>query len=454
MRAASVKKLVTVGGVLVGARLVGAALNFLTQVLLARWMGAEELGSYVLATALGGVLAIACGVGFSAITARFVSQYRTDNQPELLLGFVHASRRTLATTSFVVVGSIVAAILLVPGLVPPPLALPLAIGAATGPALGAMRLGGALANVWRRHFLSFLPDLLWRPAMLVAAVSIIGAVTRLSASAVLLANLACVLAVTTLQAMLLWRDELVPPGTRPRETDARVWRQAGWPLVVMILLSSILIETDVLLLGPLLPRDDLAVFNMCFRLTAFVGFFVYAVYQVVTPDLSDAFARRDRATAQLAVSRANLVCVGVGILGLVCLALFGKTILGMIGPKFAGGWRTLMLLGTLQLIGAAFGPAAQLLTVGNEQNRCVIALSCGLVVLAGLNAILVPRFGLEGASLAVLLATAFWSAWLWLAARRHMGFDVSIFAPVLPLPRSTLAGKEAGTIRWPRSASS
>src|SRR4029450_7464530 len=98
---------------------------------------------------------------------------------------------------------------------------------------------------------------------------------------------------------------------------APLWRQSGWPLVVMILLSNIQIETDVLLLGPLLPRDDLAVFNMCFRLTAFVGFFVYAVYQVVTPGLSEAFARRDRASTQVAVSRAILVCVGVGILGLI-----------------------------------------------------------------------------------------------------------------------------------------
>ena len=307
-----------------------------------------------------------------------------------------------------------------------------------GPALGALRLGGALANVWRRHFLAFLPDLLWRPVMLVAAVSVMATATRLSASRVLLVNLACVLLVTTLQALLLWRDELVPRGTRPRETHARLWRQSGWPLVVMILLSNILIETDVLLLGPLLPRDDLAVFNMCFRLTAFVGFCVYAVYQIMTPDLSDAFARRDHASAQLAVSRANLVCVGVGVLGLIGLALFGKTILGMIGPEFTRGWHALLLLGMLQLVGATFGPAAQLLTVGNEQNRCVVALSCGLVVLAALNAILVPRFGLEGASFAVLIATAFWSAWLWLAARQHVGFDVSIFAPMLPVPRKSV----------------
>jgi O-antigen/teichoic acid export membrane protein len=432
------RRLVTVSAVLVAARLLGAGLNFLTQVLLAKWMGAERLGIVVLATSLGGVLAIACGVGFSAITPRFVSQYRVANQPDLLLGFIHTSRRTLATTSLIVVGPVIAAVLLIPGLVSPPLAVPLAIGAATGPALGALRLGGSLANVWRRHFLSFLPDLLWRPVLLLIGVSVMAAATRLSPSAVLVANLASVIVVTVLQGVLLWRDELVPRGTRPLATHAQLWRQSGWPLVVMILLSNILIETDVLLLGPFLPRDDVAVFNMCFRLTAFVGFTVFAVHQVMTPDVSDAFARRDRAGAQLAISRANLVCVGVGLLGLVGFAVFGKTVLARIGPDFTRGWLSLVLLGTLQLVSATFGPAAQLLTVGNQQNRCVFALCCGLGVLASLNALLVPRFGLEGASVAVLIATAFWSAWLWLAARQHVGFDASIFASMLPMPRKSM----------------
>jgi O-antigen/teichoic acid export membrane protein len=60
-------------------------------------------------------------------------------------------------------------------------------------------------------------------------------------------------------------------------------------------------------------------------------------------------------------------------------------------------------------------------------------------VLAGLNVALVPRYGIEGASVAVLVAVGFWSAWLWLAGRRHVGFDASILAAVLPAPRPPAA---------------
>ena len=437
---ASLRKVLTVSAALVTARVAGAAVAFATQVVLARWLGAEELGVFVLATSLGGVLAICCVVGFNAITSRFVSEYRIRDEPELLLGFIRASRRALAVNSIVLVGGTVAAVLLIPGLGRTELALPLALGAATAPPLGVMKLNGALANVWRRHFLSFLPDLLLRSALFLAAVLVMAAsLSRASASLVLGVHLAIIVAVVAVQAWMLSPRALVPEGTHPADTHGRVWLQAGLPLVVVLLLSNFLVETDVLLLGPLLAPDDLAVFNMCFRLTAFVSFGIFAINQIVAPDLTDAFARGDRASAGVAIARANVAGVGVALLALVGVVMFGDDVLARIGPEFARGHTSMLLLAAAQVVVAALGPAAQLLTVGNQQNRCVLALGCGLVVLAGLNALLVPRLGMDGASVAVIIAVSFWSAWLWIAARQHVGFDASILAPVLPVPRRPAA---------------
>ena len=434
--AASLRKLLTVSAVLVAARLTGAALAFLTQVVLARWLGADELGIIVLAMSLAGVLAICCIVGFNAITPRFVSQYRVNDEPEHLLGFIRSSRRSLAWNSLALVGGTIAAVLCIPGIVPANMALPLVLGAATAPAIGMMRLNGALANVWRHHFLSFLPDLLLRSGLLLGAVLGMAAIMKTaSASLVLAVHLAVVVVVMAVQAGLLWRQNVVPSGIRPLDTHERVWRRAGLPLVVVMLLSSFLIETDVLLLGPWLSSEELAVFNVCFRLTAFTSFGLFAIYQIVAPDLSDAFARGDHVSAQVAIARANLLGVAAGILVLIGVMLFGHAVLARIGPEFARGSTSLIMLAAAQVLVAAFGPAAQVLTIGNQQKHCVLALGCGLVLLAVLNAMLVPRHGVAGASVALLIAMSFWSAWLWMAARQHVGLDASILAGVLPRPR-------------------
>ena len=51
------------------------------------------------------------GLGFSAITPRFVSQYRVRREPDLLLGFIQTSRRSLAVTSLIFVGGTVLIVL-------------------------------------------------------------------------------------------------------------------------------------------------------------------------------------------------------------------------------------------------------------------------------------------------------------------------------------------------------
>lgn len=56
-----------VSGRLVLARFFAAGLTLLLQIVLARWVGAEELGIYVIVTSLAAVLAIFATMGFDAL---------------------------------------------------------------------------------------------------------------------------------------------------------------------------------------------------------------------------------------------------------------------------------------------------------------------------------------------------------------------------------------------------
>src|SRR5918997_1631092 len=83
-----------VRAVSVGApRALGAALTFGAQVLLARWMGADQLGMYVLVFALCTVVALACGLGLPSAAPRFVAEALARKEPRLLCGFIIRSRQ-------------------------------------------------------------------------------------------------------------------------------------------------------------------------------------------------------------------------------------------------------------------------------------------------------------------------------------------------------------------------
>ena len=81
-----------------------------------------------------------------------------------------------------------------------------------------------------------------------------------------------------------------------------------------------------------------------------------------------------------------------------------------------------------------------MLSIHDHPYATLPAIGLGMAVLVGANLLLVPAYGLMGASLAALIAQSVWSAAMWLTARRLAGVDVSI------VPRlKTMAARYLGS---------
>ena len=111
----------------------------------------------------------------------------------------------------------------------------------------------------------------------------------------------------------------------------------------------------------------------------------------------------------------------------------GEQLLGLFGEEFRAGYRAMTVLMAVQLIAALCGPNAQLLNISGQQMKMVSIFGTGLVLLAVLNVILVPKFGLDGAAVAFLLSSVYWHFRLSYAVRRQYGFHGSAlgFLPIM-----------------------
>ncbi len=428
LAASLARRMLHVSGLLTVARVAAAGLTFVFQALLARWMGADGLGVYVLATSLASVLAIFATMGFGAVTSRFLAAYRAQGRDDLIAGFRQSSFRHLAAASSILVGAAAAAILLVPGLVSPELRQPLALGAVAAPVLGLIRVNGAYANVNRRFLLGFLPDILARPALQIALLLVLMLLGPLAdpMSAVWIFLIAAGLAAVG-QALAV--RHLIPRPIADLPTfETALWRRAGLPMAISVLLMTYLAEVDILILSLLVDEKAIAVFSICVRLIAFVGFAIYAVYQVMLPDLSEAWTMRDRPLIEAAVGRANIICVAGSFLAFAGAAALGSLVLGVFGPEFEAGYRSLLIVAAAQAFVAAMGPGAQVLMVAGEQNRCLAAYGAGLALIAGLNFWLAPILPTEGAAYAFAAGLCLSAALLWFFARQRLGLDVSVLA--------------------------
>lgn len=434
LSAALARRMVQVSGVLTLARVAAAGFTFVFQALLARWMGADGLGVYVLATSLAAVLAIGVTLGFGAVTSRFVAAYRTHGREDLIAGFRRASFAHLVAASLLLVGGGLAALYLLPGLASPEMREPLAIGLLAAPVLALIRLNGAYANVNRRFFVGFLPDILIRPLLqlLFLAPALLLMAAGAPATAVWIFLFAALLA--ALVQWIMVRRLIAAPVAAPPAYERSLWLKAGLPMSVSVLLMTYLAEVDVLLLSAFLEPDRIAVFSICVRLVAFVSFAIYAVYQVMLPDLSEAWAQEDPARIAAAVRRANLLCTAVASAAFAGAALFGPWVLAVFGPEFGAGYRPLLMVAAAQVLVAMAGPGAQVLTVAGEHNRCVAAYATGLALIAALNALLVPPLGVEGAALAYACGMSLSALLLWHFARARLALDVSLFAALARVP--------------------
>jgi O-antigen/teichoic acid export membrane protein len=73
-------------------RVVGAGILFVSQIVLARWMGRFDFGIYVYAWSWVGFLGMLSALGVGSSAQRFIPEYRTRGDLDRLRGFLRGSR--------------------------------------------------------------------------------------------------------------------------------------------------------------------------------------------------------------------------------------------------------------------------------------------------------------------------------------------------------------------------
>ena len=115
------------------------------------------------------------------------------------------------------------------------------------------------------------------------------------------------------------------------------------------------------------------------------------------------------------------------VVGLVMLAA-GQFLLGMFGPGFTSGYTVMVILFFGILAKASVGPGEVLLTMAGQQMLCVKLYAVALAVNIGLNILLLPLYGIEGAALAAAGAMAVEAVLLHVAVRRKLNIVLFAFA--------------------------
>ena len=112
------------------------------------------------------------------------------------------------------------------------------------------------------------------------------------------------------------------------------------------------------------------------------------------------------------------------------LLVFGQRFLLIFGAEFTTGRAALSILSAGQLINVAMGAVGLLLVMTGHERDAAKGIGIGALLNIILNALMIPRWGLEGAAIANAGSIIAWNVLLALWVYRRLGIDATAFGPV------------------------
>ncbi len=395
--------------VLAATRFVGAGVGFLAQVILAKALGAHDLGIFYAATSLSAVAGIAAAQGYPEIAARFAARYRNKDEPGLFAAFAGQ-----ATCDALAIGSLLALMVTAWAIFWPSLADDTRLAYVLG---GWMIIAVAITNIYvniaggMRHFgLCYVPEGLVRPVVFFAVIAATAALGLQLVAVRAVAISAAVIAMVAIGVFMAVRVRM-PPIRWTRVRHGKLvwrWRREAWLLVLLAVFTNFFADIGILVVVPFLPSAEVAVFGLCLKLALLVGYFVQVAQQIAVPDIADARHAGDGAAIRRAAWRSIAMPVLLTLGSLACVGLFGRELLAIFGPQFAEGQGVLFILVVAQVLRALAGPSSHLMTLRGVQglNAALSAGAIGLLLVS--SGVLTRFYGIHGAALAVLLTYACW----------------------------------------------
>lgn len=409
-------------------RMISALLAFLSQIVLARWLGGHEFGIYVYAWTwllmVGGIV----DLGLGSASQRFIPEYSEHKQWALLRGFLYGSRwLALLIASGIGAAGVLGVVLFARYLGAGTVA-PLCLAAAALPAFGVAVVQSGIARSYDWVNLWLTPTYLVRQVLLLALIGIIyelGLPT--DAASAMIVTVITLWLLTIGQLVALNRRLAVTVERGPKAYAPSAWLKTSTPISLVEGFYFLLTYTDVIVLTQFRPPGEVAIYYAAAKTMSLVAFIYFAVAQTVAHKFSEYHVSGDHKGLADALAHAIRLTFWPSLALIIVILVLGVPLLRMFGHDFASGYYLMFFIAVGLLARASVGPAERLLNMLGERRSCAQAYAASFLINLGLCLALIPRCGVAGAAIASTIALVFESTCLFFIAKFGLGLHCFIF---------------------------
>lgn len=410
-------------------RVLSAGILYVSQIVLARWMGKFEYGIYVsvwtMVLVLGGV---GC-LGLTTTTMRLLPEYRERGDLDIARGLVRYGRLVaLGAGTLIALAGLVGIRFFVDEATSP-YVLPAYLALVCVPiiAFGDVQDGIGRGAGWMH--VALVPPYILRPLLVLLAM-VVAHAAGWPMSAVTAAGAAIVgtWLAAAVQLVLIQRrlPLLLPPG--PVRMALKPWLLTSLPLLAVSFSEVVLQTADVLVMTRYTSPGDVAVYFAAAKTMSLVMFIHYAVGSALAKQLSALNARSDTEALRATVRDAVRWTFWPSLLVAGLLLALGWPLLWLFGPQFTAGYPVMAVL-VLGFLGrAAMGPSELILGMLGQQRAGMATAAMAAVTTTVLNLVLVPLYGSIGAAAATATALVTGALLNAFVARRRLGLELAIWS--------------------------
>jgi len=417
------------GGLSILVKVLGVGLSFLVTVALVRVLGAEAFGTYAFAFAIISLLAVPVQAGLPPLIVRETARAQAAEDWHRMRGLWSWSGRVVLGMSALITG-VTALVVLWPldGMLSEARQAAILAGLVLIPVMAANQARGAALRGLKLTILGQLPDQILRPALLVACVLVVP-VTLSAAGAVLLHATAAGIAFAVGMTALFLRQPAEVRGVRPNRGEGRIWLRALLPFSMIAGLDLVLQNMNIVMLGLFMTDQTVAVYRVAMTVASLVSLGLTAVAMVLQPFVAEASARGDIARIEILASGAAVAISAVTLPVALFLVIFGRPVLaGVMGPEFVESYLPMLILIAGHISNAVFGAVVMVLNMTGHERRTLWGMAATVVVNLGLNLVLIPPYGAEGAAIATAVSLTLRNVVIWYLLHRTLGIDCLPFS--------------------------
>ena len=409
-------------------RIASAAIAYLSQVVLARWMGSFEYGAFVFVWVWVLILGGASSLGLNIAMMRFVPDYRERGDLAALRGLLLGGRLFALGVSTLVAGLGLLGLWLFSSSLASHYVLPAYLALVCIPVYTLTDLQDGIGRARQWIGVGLVPPYILRPLIILAGMicawRLGWPMTATTAAGVAIVS---TWATAVVQAVLLHMNLRAELPAGPRTYHFATWIRTALPILTITGFDLAVQNTDIDFLSIYRTASDVGIYFAGLKTMSLIAFVHYAVASACANQFTALHVRGAREELARFAQETVRWTFWPSLAGAAIILVMGKPLLWLFGPEFTVAYGPMFVLAVGLLVKSAVGPAEYLLNMLGQQKVCGAVLASTAILNVLLNYLLVPPFGLWGAATATATTLTFAAMLYAVLVRRLLGIDMTIW---------------------------